>query len=461
VPETNATDADARDGAGHRLEFFGSVADRIVRELRPRRVLDAGCGDGTLVEQLHDRGVEAHGVDISEYAISKVGDVVQDQCVVASLIKPIDGCYDLITCIDVLEHVPPSDVRVVLDNLCRATRRILLSPAPWSDGESGGLEVHTPGHWSSLLADKDFQPEPAYDASYLAPGAALYVRTPVRSVNDPPLTGRVRFPVVSSPNSMAPGHRSVHDDRAQGRPYEALLRRLSPKTVLMTGGDDRAELIDEIGDWGADVHVVDIEEFGHQAPGDEHAAGRFDLVVLVASPELRPDEPRRLVPALAAAADVILLVPGSNGGPADPLTAPHAVEWSSLLADRGMFRDVTHASDDLPPSALLYRRSQLSPAELVRLYERALYDVTVDTRSKLDLLDADRQQLRKEILRVRDLAFGRQAELASATARVEELDAMLARYDNLEHRLKDVLDSRSWRMTQTIGLPLRKLRGLR
>jgi len=56
----------------HWLGFFGGIADRIVREINPRTALDAGCAMGFLVEALRERGVEAYGVDISEYAISQV-----------------------------------------------------------------------------------------------------------------------------------------------------------------------------------------------------------------------------------------------------------------------------------------------------------------------------------------------------------------------------------------------------
>src|SRR5947209_240643 len=64
----------------HWLRFFGRIADRIVSDIQPRRVLDAGCAMGLLVEALHDRGVDAEGVDVSEYAISLVPDAVRHAC---------------------------------------------------------------------------------------------------------------------------------------------------------------------------------------------------------------------------------------------------------------------------------------------------------------------------------------------------------------------------------------------
>ena len=62
------------------LERSGAIADHIIRSLRPRKVLDAGCAIGLLVESLWDRGVEASGIDISSYATSKVRLDLQKYC---------------------------------------------------------------------------------------------------------------------------------------------------------------------------------------------------------------------------------------------------------------------------------------------------------------------------------------------------------------------------------------------
>ena len=42
------------------LRFFGTIADRIVADIAPRRVLDAGCAMGLLVEALRERGIVRH-----------------------------------------------------------------------------------------------------------------------------------------------------------------------------------------------------------------------------------------------------------------------------------------------------------------------------------------------------------------------------------------------------------------
>ena len=155
-----------------------AIADRIVRELQPSSVLDAGCAKGFLVEQLRERGVDASGIDMSEHAIAEVHESVRDHCRVASLTEPLDRRYDLITCIEVLEHLPAAEARAAVDNLAAATDRLLLSSSPADYGEPTHLNVQPPEHWSALLAADEFLRDLDYDASYITPWAALYTRRP-------------------------------------------------------------------------------------------------------------------------------------------------------------------------------------------------------------------------------------------------------------------------------------------
>ena len=160
----------------HWLGFFDRVAAEIVREFHPSTVLDAGCAMGFLVEGLRKRGVEASGIDVSEYAISQVHDSVAPHCRVASLTEPLPERYDLITCIEVLEHVPPEDAGAAIANLCAASDRLLLSTSPTDYAEPTHLNVQPPEYWSAALAREGFFRDVDRDLSYLTPWAALYVR---------------------------------------------------------------------------------------------------------------------------------------------------------------------------------------------------------------------------------------------------------------------------------------------
>jgi SAM-dependent methyltransferase len=160
----------------HWLNFFGEIAERIFNTLHPTSVLDAGCAMGFLVEALHDRGVDAWGIDVSEFAISKAHESIADRCRVASLVEPLERRFDLITCIEVLEHIPPEETDRVIANLCQATDTLLLSTSPLDFSEATHLNVQPPEFWAAALAREGFLRDLDQDVSYLTPWAAVYRR---------------------------------------------------------------------------------------------------------------------------------------------------------------------------------------------------------------------------------------------------------------------------------------------
>lgn len=158
------------------LGFFDRIAESIVREFHPTSVLDAGCSMGFLVEGLRKRGVDARGVDISEYAISQAHESVREYCSIGSLTKPLGQRYDLIACIEVLEHIPAADADAAIANLCAATDRLLISTTPEDYGEASHINVQPPEVWSAALAREGFLRDLDHDLSYLTPWAAVYSR---------------------------------------------------------------------------------------------------------------------------------------------------------------------------------------------------------------------------------------------------------------------------------------------
>ena len=91
--------------------FFLSLADRVVGIANPRTVLDVGCARGLLVQALAAKGVDATGIDISEYAIDSAHDDVRHRLRVTSAKDPVGERYDLVSCIEVLEHMGPVDAQ--------------------------------------------------------------------------------------------------------------------------------------------------------------------------------------------------------------------------------------------------------------------------------------------------------------------------------------------------------------
>jgi len=160
----------------HWSRFFGLIAKHIANELRPRTVFDAGCAKGFLVEELRKLHIEAFGRDYSEYAIGDMPQALQAFCEVGSIADPITGTYDLVTCIEVLEHMPEEEGVRAIANLCSASDTILFSSCPDDFTESTHLTVRPPLHWLKLFQANGFGPRSDYDASYLCPWAMVLER---------------------------------------------------------------------------------------------------------------------------------------------------------------------------------------------------------------------------------------------------------------------------------------------
>lgn len=160
--------------------FFGKVADQIVAELKPKTVLDAGCAMGYLVAALRDRGVEAYGVDISEYAISKVREDIRPYCAVGSLTEPLPDClpkhFDLVTNVEVLEHLSEEDGRKAIANLTSLADTILFSSTPDDYEEPTHVNVQQREYWACMFAEKDFYDDLSLRPVWLTYQAILFRR---------------------------------------------------------------------------------------------------------------------------------------------------------------------------------------------------------------------------------------------------------------------------------------------
>src|SRR2546422_1895344 len=54
-------------------------AEFIKRVIAPKRVLDIGCAEGRLVEELYKLGIDIYGIDGSSYALSQGNPVIKDK----------------------------------------------------------------------------------------------------------------------------------------------------------------------------------------------------------------------------------------------------------------------------------------------------------------------------------------------------------------------------------------------
>lgn len=79
-----------------------------------RKILDVGCGGGILAESLAHRGAEVTGIDMGEAPLAvgrlhalETGVKVDYRCITAEdLAQEAAQAFDIVTCLEMLEHVP-------------------------------------------------------------------------------------------------------------------------------------------------------------------------------------------------------------------------------------------------------------------------------------------------------------------------------------------------------------------
>src|SRR4051812_9990421 len=88
----------------HHLKFA-----RVARELGGRRrVLDIGCGPGTLLGVFDEPGRTSLGVDISASQLAYAAREYGDDRRSFSAELPARGDFDALTLVEVIEHLEPS-----------------------------------------------------------------------------------------------------------------------------------------------------------------------------------------------------------------------------------------------------------------------------------------------------------------------------------------------------------------
>jgi len=155
-------------------EFFeyierGSIASakRMTQFLAPllkiNSVLDVGCGRGAWLNEWRNAGVAiAQGID-GPYVQRSSLLISEQDFISVDLSKPFDSNrrYDLVTCLEVAEHLPPFAAETLVSSLVKHSDRVLFSAATRGQGGENHLNERPLSYWQRLFADHDYV---AFDA---------------------------------------------------------------------------------------------------------------------------------------------------------------------------------------------------------------------------------------------------------------------------------------------------------
>ncbi len=110
--------------------------DRLAGGLAGKRVVDVGCGGGILAEAMAAKGARVTGIDLADKPLKvatlhgiEVGSHVEYRLVSAEdLAAEAPGAYDVVTCMEMLEHVPdPASIVAACARLARPGGHVFFS----------------------------------------------------------------------------------------------------------------------------------------------------------------------------------------------------------------------------------------------------------------------------------------------------------------------------------------------
>jgi 2-polyprenyl-6-hydroxyphenyl methylase/3-demethylubiquinone-9 3-methyltransferase len=111
------------------------VDERVT--LMGKRVLDVGCGGGILSESMARRGADVLGIDmgVAPLAVAtlhaeqeQVTSVNYRQCTIEALAEEMPASFDVITCLEMLEHVPdPAAIVAACHRLVKPGGQVFFS----------------------------------------------------------------------------------------------------------------------------------------------------------------------------------------------------------------------------------------------------------------------------------------------------------------------------------------------
>ena len=110
--------------------------DERVGGLAGKKVLDVGCGGGILAESMARRGADVLGIDMGEAPLAvgrlhaqqeNVQNIEYRQIPVEQLALEQAGQYDVVTCMEMMEHVPdPASIVKACQSLVKPGQRSIV-----------------------------------------------------------------------------------------------------------------------------------------------------------------------------------------------------------------------------------------------------------------------------------------------------------------------------------------------
>jgi hypothetical protein len=135
-----------------------TVVPLVLGAVGAQSVIDIGCGNGGWLKAYAAAGItDFQGID-GPWVQESWLDIPVANFATADLSQELkrDRRYDLATCLEVAEHLPPSSATTIVDTLTGLADVVLFSAAVPDQGGTDHLNEQWPAYWAQLFAAKGY-----------------------------------------------------------------------------------------------------------------------------------------------------------------------------------------------------------------------------------------------------------------------------------------------------------------
>lgn len=160
-----------------------AMAD-VVSLPKGSRILDIGCGVGTLVDSFHKLGYKATGVDVNSQAITN--NIAKKHCLLVKNTNKLDfnnRYFNLVVSREVLEHIPLKDIDSCITEWDRVSRGQMVhiiavkERGPSAENDPAHCNVQTEQWWVNKFKKHGYSAQLQPFKWFLSPfGSKGYIR---------------------------------------------------------------------------------------------------------------------------------------------------------------------------------------------------------------------------------------------------------------------------------------------
>lgn len=137
------------------LEFPQKIK-RTLDLFKPKTVMDLGCGTGRSLDLFLEYDIDATGIEGSSLVKSKARHPERIQLFNLHEELNLGKKFDLIWCMEVVEHIHPDYVHNLMKTFLNHSERIVLSAAPPGQGGEGHYNEQPASYWIDLFEQYGF-----------------------------------------------------------------------------------------------------------------------------------------------------------------------------------------------------------------------------------------------------------------------------------------------------------------